>query len=110
MTAPAYPAPAAQNPGRIAGIVGLILAILPTLQFFGLIVSIVGLVMSKRAGQSNGFAVAGIIISIVLTLAGILVLVFAGTFFYQFFGGIIETCQRLGEGVHEVDGVTYTCS
>ena len=91
------------------GIVGLILAILPTLQLFGLIVSIIGLVQSRKAGQSNGFAVAGIIISILFMLVSILLVVFAGTFFASIFGNLAEVCATYGPGEHVVDGVTYTC-
>jgi hypothetical protein len=59
-----------------------------------------------RAGQKNGFALAGMIISI----AGIL-----------FCGGIIaliappliqagQECARLGDGTHVVGNSTYTCT
>lgn len=72
----------------------------------GLIVSIVALVQSKRAGYTNGFAVAGIIIgalSLVGLVIGICVAVAAG-------GALLAECQQLGSGVHDVNGVTYACN
>lgn len=64
------------------------------------------MVKSQRAGQKNGFGLAGIIISI----AGIL-----------FCGGIIalvappliqagQECARLGDGTHVIGKSTYTCT
>ena len=97
--------PAAANPGLGLGIAGLILAILWPLQLIGLILSIVARGQSKRAGFTNGPATAGIIISIiviVLTIIG--AIAFGGLFL-----AILQTCGQLGSGVHEVNGVTYTC-
>ena len=93
------------NPGFALGIVGLILAILWPLQLFGLIVSLVARSQSKKAGLTNGFATAGIIISII-----VMVLTIIGA---VLFGGLIlallQTCAALGQGTHIIDGVTYTC-
>jgi len=72
----------------------------------GLIICIIAMVKSKRADQKNGFALAGMIISIV----GIL-----------FCGGIIaliapplihagQECARLGDGTHVIGNSTYTCT
>lgn len=59
--APAPAAPAAPNRGlTIAGVVFAFL-----IPLLGLILSIVALVQSRGAGQKNGLAIAGIIISIV---------------------------------------------
>lgn len=102
-------APAAGSPARVAdgktlGIVGLVLAFLFSLA--GLIVSIIARNQSKAAGVPNGPATAGIIISIIgLVITIILIIVaIAG------FTALIGACAQYGPGVHEVDGVTLTCS
>ncbi len=74
------PQPGAQpgnDPGRILGIIGLITAIIPCTWFVGLILSIIGFVLSRRAGIKNNLALAGIIvaaawgvISIILNITG----------------------------------------
>jgi hypothetical protein len=100
------PAPTAPRPGRTLGIVGFVLSFIWVVDIAGLVISIIAMVKSKRAGQKNGFALAGIIISI----AGILVwgsiaavavpsLVHAG-----------QMCAQLGNGVHVVGNTTYTCT
>jgi hypothetical protein len=70
MTDPAAPvpaaAPAAPVPGKVLGIVGLILAIVWPFQVIGLILSIVANIQSKNAGVKNTPAKAGIIIAIIL--------------------------------------------
>lgn len=77
-SAPAYPtegygAPQAAVPGKTMGIVALILAIVPIgLQLVGLILGIVALVQSKKAGHKNGMALAAIIVSSVLIVLGII--------------------------------------
>jgi hypothetical protein len=99
-------ATATERPGRTLGIVGFVLSFVGFIDVAGLIICIVAMVKSRRAGQKNGFALAGIIISIV----GIL-----------FCGGIIaliapplihasQECARLGDGTHVMGNSTYTCT
>ena len=106
---PAYayaPTARAERPGRTLGIVGFVLSFIWVLDVIGLIISIVATVEAKRAGQKSGFALAGIIISIV----GILV-----------WGGIVafavpalvnagQECARLGNGTHVIGNSVYTCT
>lgn len=77
--APAYAGgtPAgAPVPGKTLGIVAFILALVPVgLQLIGLILGIVALVQSKKAGRGNGFAVAAIIIGALAIIVGIIVAV-----------------------------------
>jgi hypothetical protein len=102
-TPPAYAAPAAADPGRTLGIVGLILA------FFvspaGIIVSAIGLSRSRKAGNKNGLALAGLILSIVFFVVTVLVIVIivAATV------SLVGQCADLGGGVQEINGVTVTC-
>ncbi|MGB4777294.1 DUF4190 domain-containing protein [Microbacterium sp.] len=84
-SAPAYTAPAYQSapaydggapsngsyPGKTLGIVALIVAIFANL--IGLILGIVALVQSKKAGYKNGFAVAAIIVGSVLFVIGLII-------------------------------------
>ena len=58
----------ADYPGRALGIVGLVLAFF--LNVVGLIVSIVAYSQSRKAGRSNGFAVAGIVVAVLEILIG----------------------------------------
>jgi hypothetical protein len=106
-TAPATAAPsaAAVNPGKTLGIVGFVLSLLQ-FNVISLVISIIGLVKSKKAGLGNGFAVAGIIISILSIIGWIIVigLLVAAA------GALTAQCAELGSGVFELDnGLTITC-
>jgi uncharacterized membrane protein len=74
---PAPPAPyvaaAAPIPGRTLGIVAFIVSFFVSV--VGLILGIVALVQSKKAGQGNGFALAAIILGGVFLVIGIIVTV-----------------------------------
>lgn len=117
---PAYPTsssdasygnPNASVPGKTLGIVAFVLALVPVgLQFVGLILGIVALVQSKKAGHKNGLALAAIIISsilLVLTIVGIIVL-------FSIFGNaaneIYQACVVEGADTVTVWGQTQPCS
>ncbi len=68
----AVPPAAANDPGKTLGLVGLILAIIPCTSTIGLILSIVGFVMSRKVGIQNQKAFAGIIIGAVWIVIGII--------------------------------------
>ncbi len=100
-------APAA-TPGKTLGIVGLILAFF--IPLVGLILGIVGLSQSKKAGRKNGIAVAAIIVSLVFIVIAIVAFILIGVAASQ---GIdaVQACQTLGEsGTVTVNGVTVECS
>jgi hypothetical protein len=109
--APAYPAggyaPPQQNPGRTLGIVALVLAIVPVgLQLVGLILGIVALVQSRKAGQKNGIALAAIIVSaVLLVLTIVLVIVFVIPTF-----SAAATCAADPTAIVTVWGVELACS
>lgn len=95
-----------RDPFRTLGIVGFVLSFFVIANIAGLIISIVALVRSKKAGFKNRFAVAGTVIAsigVVLTVAG-------ATFVASNLVGAAETCARLGVGVHTVGAATYTCT
>ena len=105
----APPAPVAtnatgENPGKTMGIVGLILAF--PLQLVGLIVSIIALRKSKKAGFKNAPALWGIIVSIVLMIIAIILIVLA----VVAASALLAQCGDLGSGVHELEnGIIVTC-
>ena len=107
----AYGAPPAVRPGRTLGIVALILSFFAAL--IGLILGIVALVQSRKAGEKNGFALAAIIISsIAIVLSIIATIIFFAVVLPQLAGAaeeVIRQCQTLGGGVQEIGGVTIDC-
>ncbi len=94
-------------PGKGLGIAGLILAIF--IPLVGLILSIIAKSQSKKAGYKNGPATAGIWISIILMVLGIIIGVVVAMTLGSAVGNVAAICSELGEGVWEVEGVTYTC-
>jgi hypothetical protein len=74
---PPVPAATAAAPGKGLGIASVILAIIPGTGLIGLILGIVGLVISRNAGVKNTPAVVGIILSIVLAIVYIIIVVVA---------------------------------
>lgn len=105
-SAPAYGQPPVENPGKTMGIVGLVLGFLGPLSLVGLILSIIGLRKSKKVGQSNGIAVAGIIVSSLVLVGVIIGSIALGLGVAH----VVEMCGELGPGTHIENGVTYTCS
>jgi len=89
------------------GVVGLILSIFFSL--IGLIVSIVARSKSKKAGFSNGPALAGIVIGIIMMVAGIALTVLLVIVGVGVTHNLQQVCDEYGSGTHYVGGVTYTC-
>ncbi|WJL95258.1 DUF4190 domain-containing protein [Microbacterium sp. ET2] len=106
---PAYnsqPAPGAPVPGKTLGIVAFVLSFFA--QLIALILGIVALVQSRKAGVKNGWALAAIIISAVLMVIGIIVGILVVT---AIVGGLAAACAELGPGVHTLEGGgTITCN
>lgn len=67
----AAPTTAPVNPGQTLGIVSLVTSLLG-ISLVGLITGIIGLNQSKKAGQSNGLAIAGIVIGAIGLFFGLL--------------------------------------
>lgn len=100
----AYNAAPAAVPGKTLGIVALIVAFFANL--IGLILGIVALSQSRKAGVSNLPAVWAIIVGgVSLLIAVILIIVVVSTA-----GTAIADCATYGPGVHEVNGMTITCN
>lgn len=104
------PAPAASQPGKVLGIVGLILAfIIPPV---GLILGIVALVQSKKAGAKNGIALTAIILGAIFTIAWILFWIIIGITAAAVGGGLLEVAELCAAGADSVEwnGQIIDCS
>ena len=108
--APSYAAPTQAgyappaDPGKTLGIVGFVLAFVVSLA--GIIVSAIALSKSRKAGYPNGFALAGLILSIVFFVVGIIIAIFVLIAVFA----VIQECATLGNGVHQLsNGSTFTC-
>jgi hypothetical protein len=99
----AAPVASGQNPGHGMGIAGLVLAFLAPL--IGLILSIIAMNKSKKAGMKNGLALAGIIVGSINVVVGLIV----GSLLVMGAAKIASVCSEEGPGTHFVDGATYTC-
>lgn len=97
--------PSASVPGKTLGIVAFVLSFF--VQLVALILGIVAMVQSRKAGVKNGWALAAIIISAVLLVVGVIVLVAVFGFAAA---GLVEMCSELGPGTHVLEGGgTVTC-
>jgi hypothetical protein len=105
-----YGAPANPTiPGKTLGIVALVVAIF--FNVIGLILGIVALVQSRKAGYKNGWAVAAIIVGAVLFVVGIIIAFVAIGAIIAGAGELARLCAEYGSGVHQINGVdvTLTC-
>jgi heme/copper-type cytochrome/quinol oxidase subunit 2 len=101
------PAPGAPVPGKTMGIVALILAFF--IQIVGLILGIVALVQSRKAGAKNTPAVWAIILSVVFmviwTVVGIVIAIGIGAA-----ADLYQQCLDMGGGTQIIDGIQVTCN
>jgi uncharacterized membrane protein len=103
-----YAAPVAENPGKTLGIVGFVLAFVVNVA--GLVVSILALNKSKKAGYKNGLALAGIIISIVSIVVGALILIVSIALAGAGVAALQEMCAGMAPGSYELEtGGDITC-
>jgi uncharacterized membrane protein len=103
---PAYPGygTPAGRPSSALAIAGLVTALIPCTFLVGLVLSIVALVKASRGtAAGRGLAIAGIVVSVLWLVGGVVA-------FALGIGHLLQTCAELGQGVHQVDGVTYTCN
>ncbi|GAA3035289.1 DUF4190 domain-containing protein [Microbacterium dextranolyticum] len=112
-SAPAYNgngAPGAPIPGKTLGIVALIVAIF--FNVIGLILGIVALVQSKKAGHKNGPALAAIIVGAVLFVIGVIVLIAVISWFATSGADLVtqvNACLDDPSGSIVYQGVTMSC-
>jgi len=74
----------------------------------GMILGIIALVQSRRAGQRNGFALAAIIIGAVLTVVGIIVTIAILSALGAAAAEYARLCAEYGSGTHTIGGVDMT--
>jgi heme/copper-type cytochrome/quinol oxidase subunit 2 len=97
-----------QSVGTIAGVISLLLAVI--LPIAGIVVGAIALNQAKQGGYRNTLAKAGFILGIVLTVLVILIVAISTILGFTVFGELFRICGELGDGVHQVDGVTYRCN
>lgn len=97
----------AEDPGKTLGIVGLILAFLFPL--VGLILSIIANNKSKSVGLKNGMAKAGIILSSVFMVLGIVAIIAVFALGMLGASSLSQTCKEKGPGVYTSGDSTITC-
>jgi len=107
---PAYGAPATPTiPGRTMGIVAFILSFF--VQLVALILGIIALVQSRKAGQKNGWAVAAIIISCALMVLGVILFFAVVIPAITFTAEVLQACQAVDfSGTVDVHGIAVDCS
>ena len=106
--APADAAPGAPIPGKTLGIVALIVAFFANV--IGLILGIVALVQSRKAGHKNTPAVWAIIVGAVLAVVWIIVIIVAVGLAVAGAGELLQQCAELGPGEWVLEnGATITC-
>ncbi|WP_336632509.1 MULTISPECIES: DUF4190 domain-containing protein [unclassified Microbacterium] len=111
-SAPAYQggAPTGTVPGKTLGIVALVVAIF--FNVIGLILGIVALVQSKKAGHKNGPAIAAIIVGAVLFVAGIIITILVISWFATTGASLVDqvnACLDDPSGSVVYQGVTMSC-
>jgi uncharacterized membrane protein len=102
--APYVPTTPVSVPGRVLGIVGLVVDFFVPL--VGLILSIVARSQSKKAAVPNTPAKIGVILGIIFLILQIIGIII----FIVVIAGVASHCADLGPGVHELNGTRYTCS
>jgi len=107
--APQYASAPPSQPGRTLGIVAFILSFF--VQLVALILGIIALVQSRKAGQKNGWALAAIIISAVLMILGVILFIAIVIPLLSLSSEVLQACQAVDfSGTVEVRGVQIDCS
>jgi len=112
MTTPPAPTPGASAavPGKTLGIVALVCSIVVApLSLLWLILGIVAVVQSKKAGASNVPGVIAIIISALALVVSIIVTIVLAATLGAATADLLAECANLGPGTHMVNGVELTC-
>lgn len=108
--APGYAAPAAtgSDPGKVLGIVALVVVFFFSL--IGLILGYVARSQSKKAGVSNTPAKVAIILGWIFLVVGIIVGIIVTVVAVNAAATLAQACLQLGPGQHVLsNGVTITC-
>ena len=107
--APATPASRPMESSTfILSIMALIFAF--SIPLVGAIMGGIGVAQARRAGQPNSIAKVALILGILFTVLIVAAVVVMVVFGIGLFSELFRVCQEFGEGVHDYNGVTYTCS
>jgi ABC-type Na+ efflux pump permease subunit len=103
------PAPAGTDyPGKILGIVGLVLAFV--FNVAGIVVSAIALSQSKKAGFKNTPAKIGLILSIIFFVLSIIGIALAVAGIVAGAGALQELCEGMDPGTYPTtNGSSITC-
>ena len=94
--------------GRTYAVAGIITSVVG-FAMIGLILSVIGLMKSKKNGRKNGLAIFGIALGVVLFILGTIFAIWLLLLAYDSMKGIVERCEELGPGTHKVGNATYEC-
>ncbi len=103
------PQPAAAEPGKGLSIAAIIFAfVMPVV---GLILGIVAMVQSKKAGRKNGLALASVIIAAVLIVVGIIIWIVVIASLASVGGSAMDAVEACMNGATSVEvmGQTLSC-
>lgn len=100
------PMPQGEDPGRVLGIVGLILAIFVSV--VGLVISIVARRKSSKAGHKNGIALAGIVVGVITTI-GTIIAIIALVYAASIGTNLVQQCKGHPNHPVTINGQQVTC-
>jgi hypothetical protein len=105
---PASPNALPQAPNFILGLMSLIFAF--AFPIAGLVIGAIALNLARRGGFKDSLALVGFVLGLVFTILIVVGVIVAIVLGFTVYGNIFQVCQQLGEGTHQYNGVTYTCS
>ncbi|MCU1580220.1 MAG: hypothetical protein JWP19_2424 [Rhodoglobus sp.] len=97
-----------EAPNYMLGLMSLIFAF--AFPIAGLVIGAIALNLARRDGYRNSLALAGFVLGLVFTILIVIAAIVGIVLGATVFGNLFQTCQQLGPGVHDYNGVTYTCS
>lgn len=84
---------------------------------FAFTIPVVGAIMggfalgqSRRAGYTNTIAKVAFIVGLVFSILIVVGVIVSVIFGVGLFSELFRVCGQLGEGTHDYNGVTYSCS
>jgi hypothetical protein len=105
---PASPDTLREAPNFILGLMSLIFAF--AFPIAGLVIGAIALNLARRAGHKDSLALVGFVLGLVFTILIVVGVIVAIVLGFTVYGNIFQVCQQLGQGTHQYNGVTYTCS
>ena len=107
-TKPVSPNTLPEAPNFMLGLMSLIFAF--AFPVAGLVIGAIALNLARRDGYKNSLALAGFVLGLVFTILLVVAAIVGIVLGATVFGNLFQVCQQLGQGTHQYNGVTYTCS